>query len=156
TTPTYFPYFVRATVTNHRTAVILSLLFVAVAYLFLVLITYDPADVGDLTGVNWLAYTLSPIRITAGWFGDASMSQVQVVLFTFIVAGLLFYLWLSTAALSNISPDLLILLGISAVGAGGAKFTQTLKTTLKPETARFLIGKGWFDWKLLPARTHAT
>jgi hypothetical protein len=156
TTPTYFQYFVRATVTNDRTAVILSFLFVAVAYLFLVWITYDPADVGDLTGVDWLAYTLSPIRITAGWFGDASMSQVQVILFTFIVAGLLFHLWLSTATLSNISTDLLILLGISAVGAGGAKFTQTLKITLKPETARFLIGKGWFDWKLLPARTHAT
>jgi len=72
------------------------------------------------------------------------------------VAGLLFHLWLSTAALSNISTDLLILLGISAVGAGGAKFTQTLKITLKPETARFLIGKGWFDWKRLPARAHAT
>jgi len=155
-TPTYFQYFVRATVTNDRTAVIFSLLFVAVAYLLLVWITYNPADVDDLTGVDWLRYTLSPIRITAGWFGDASMSQIQVVLFTFIVAGLLFHLWLSTAALSNISTDLLILLGISAVGAGGAKFTQTLKITLKPETARFLIGKGWFDWKRLPARAHAT
>jgi hypothetical protein len=156
TAPTYFNYFVRATVTNNRAAVILSLLFVAVAYLFLVWITYDPGDAGSLTGVDWLAYTLSPIRISAAWFGDASMSQVQVILFTFIVAGLLFHLWLSTAALSNISNDLLILLGISAVGAGGAKFTQTLKVSLKPETARFLIGKGWFDWKLLPARTHAT
>jgi hypothetical protein len=153
---TYFSYSARATVTNDATAVILSLLFVALAYLFLVWMTYDRDDAGDLTGVDWLAYTLSPIRITAGWFGDASMSQVQVVLFTFIVAGLLFHLWLSTAALSNISTDLLLLLGISAVGAGGAKFTQTLKIGLKPETARFLIGKGWFDWKPLPARTHAT
>jgi hypothetical protein len=153
---TNFNYFLQAAVTNDRTAVVLSLLFVAVAYLFLVWITYDPADVGDLTGVDWLAYTLSPIRITAGWFGDASMSQVQVVLFTFIVAGLLLHFWLRTAALSNISTDLLILLGISAVGAGGAKFTQTLKITLKPETARFLIGQGWFDWKRLPAHTHAT
>jgi hypothetical protein len=156
TTPSYFNYFVRATVTNGGTAVILSLLFVSVAYLFLVWITYEPADVGDLTGVDWLAYTLSPIRITAGWFGDASMSQVQIILFTFIVAGLLFHVWLSTAALSNISTDLLILLGISAAGAGTAKFAQTLKISLKPETARFLIGKGWFDWKLSLARTHAT
>lgn len=153
---TYFSDFARATVTNKRTTAILSLLFVALAYLFLVWITYDREDAGDLTGVDWLAYTLSPIRITAGWFGDASMSQVQVILFTFIVAGLLFHFWLSTAALSNISTDLLLLLGISAVGAGGAKFTQTLKISLKPETARFLIGKGWFDWKPLPARTHAT
>jgi hypothetical protein len=156
TTPSYFNYFVRATVTNGGTAVILSLLFVSVAYLFLVWITYEPADVGDLTGVDWLAYTLSPIRITAGWFGDASMSQVQIILFTFIVAGLLFHVWLSTAALSNISTDLLILLGISAAGAGTAKFAQTLKISLKPETARFLIGKGWFDWKLSLAGTHAT
>jgi hypothetical protein len=99
---------------------------------------------------------LSPIRISAAWFGEPSVSQIQVMLFTFIVAGLLFHLWLDTGVLSEISKDLLFLLGISAVGAGGAKFTQTLKTDLKPETASYLIGKGWYDWSLKPMHDHAT
>ena len=94
--------------------------------------TYSADDAAGLRGLKWLAYTLSPIRISAAWFGEASLSQVQVILFTFIVAGMLFYFWLSSGVLSDISKDLLYLLGISAVGAGGAKFTQTLKTELKP------------------------
>jgi hypothetical protein len=153
---THFTYFKRVTVTNNRTTTLLSLFFVALAYLSLASATYKADDAGDLTGPGWLAYALSPIRISAAWFGEASMSQVQLILFTFIVAGLLFHLWASTGALSDISTGLLTLLGISAVGAGGAKFTQTLKTNPRPETARFLMGKGWYDWRPLPVRTCAT
>ena len=153
---THFSYSKEVTVANNRTATFLSWLFVAVAYLFLARATYSADDAAGLRGPKWLAYTLSPIRISAAWFGEASLSQVQVILFTFIVAGMLFYFWLSSGVLSDISKDLLYLLGISAVGAGGAKFTQTLKTELSGETARYLIGKGWYDWPLLPIRDHAT
>jgi Ca2+/Na+ antiporter len=179
-TPTFFSYSVKVPVINNRSTVIVSLLFVAIAYLVLAWATLprketqntsqlgatdanqvdakdpDETDAEDPGQVQELAYVLSPIRITAGWFGDASMSQVQLVLFTFIVAGLLFHVWLTTGLLSDISKELLILLGISAVGAGGARFAQTLKVDLKPELARFLIGKGWYRWKLLPLQTQAT
>src|SRR5262249_572109 len=150
--PTFFSYSVKAPVTNNRTAAVVSLLFVVVAYFILAWAAPirnmgEAADAEDPRQVRRLAYMLSPIRCTAGWYGDASMSQVQLVLLTFIVAGLLFHLWLTTGVLSDISKDLLILLGISAAGAGAAKFANTLKVDLKPETARFLIGKGWFNWK---------
>lgn len=154
--PTFFSYFKEMTVANNRTATALSWLFVIVAYVFLAVATYKPDDAGALRGVEWFAYAASPIRIAAAWFGEASLSQVQVLLFTFIVAGMLFYFWLSSGVLSDISKDLLILLGISAVGAGGAKFTNTLKSELTGETARFLIGKGWYDWELLPQQECAT
>jgi hypothetical protein len=171
-TPAFFNYSTKATVINNRSAGVASSLFVVAAYLVLAWATWPrkdktdasqvdaaapkQADAANLKQVAGLAYFLSPIRITAGWFGDASMSQVQLILFTFIVAGLLFHLWLTTGVLSDISKELLILLGISATGAGAAKFANTLKVDLKPETAQFLIGKGWFNWDLLPLRTQAT
>ncbi len=155
TPPTYFNYFVTTTVMSGPTAELLAILFVVAFYGLLAWTTYD-ADAKSVTGVNGLAYALSPIRISAAWYGEASMSQVQVLLFTFIVAGRLFYLWICTGALSAISTDLLTLLGISAVGAAGAKFTQTLKTGLKEDTAAYLVGRGWFNWPVIPARYHAT
>jgi len=54
------------------------------------------------------------------------------------------------------SLDLLTLIGISAVGTGASKFAQTVKTSLKDQTASYLIGKGWYNWEPIPARSHAT
>jgi len=155
TPATFFNYSKEVTVANNRTATALTWLFVIAAYLLLARVTYK-RDAEDQGKLERFTYVLSPIRISAAWYGDASLSQLQVLLFTFIVAGMLFYFWLSSGVLSDISKDLLILLGISAVGAGGSKFTQTLKSELPGDTARYLIGKGWYDWPLLPLRQCAT
>ncbi len=155
TPPTYFTYGKQVKVANHRTTIWLAWAFVAVAYGFLAWTTYK-RDPTIESGAERFLYAVSPVRISAASYGEASMSQVQVMLFTFVVAGLLFLLWLRTGVLSEISTDLLLLLGISAVGAGGAKFTQTQKTGLKRETARYLIGKGWYDWPLVSVGTRAT
>lgn len=154
--PVFFGYAADITATSKTTTMWGALLFVLFFYLVLAWYTCDRAELGKLRGGAWLAYVLSPVRMTAGVFGDASLSQVQVVLFTFIVAGLLFQLWLRSHVLSDISVQLLMLLGISAVGAGGAKFTATIKTGFSEPTARFLISKGWYDWDSQPTYQHAT
>ena len=151
-----FAYSTDFFIVNKTTSSYLTLLFLAIAYGGLAWITYDKKDMEGMRRNSWLVYVLSPIRISAGVFGEASMSQVQVLLFTFIVAGLLFQLWLRTGVLSNISEQLLILIGISAVGAGGAKFTGTIKTSLSDTTAQYLIGKGWYSWVQEPLHNHAT
>ena len=151
-----FGYAVAITSTSKTATALVALAFVLFFYGILAWWTYDAADAGKLQNVGWLAYVLSPVRISAGAFGDASLSQVQVVLFTFIVAGLLFQLWLRTHQLSDISVQLLMLLGISAVGAGGAKFTATIKTGFSEPTAKFLISKGWYSWDSKPMYQHAT
>jgi hypothetical protein len=151
-----FAYSTDFFIVNKKTSSFLALLFVAFFYGVLAWVTYDKDDVKDKKQLLWLVYVLSPIRISAGVFGEASMSQVQVVLFTFIVAGLLFQLWLRTGVLSDISEQLLILIGISAVGAGGAKFTGTIKNSLEDKTAQYLIGKGWYRWDPEPLHDHAT
>ncbi len=148
-------YFATKSVTHKMPAVIAALVFVGIVYIGLAWATYDPKDMGDLTGLSRDAYAVSPIRITAGVLGDSSISQVQVVLFTFIVAGLLFYLWLRTGLLASISTDLLYLLGISAVGAGGAKYTATLKAELDKKANDFAVAKGWYNWEPIPAANNA-
>lgn len=154
--PTYFSYSTRLVIVSKTATGLAAILFVLIFYVILARVTYDKEDAKDLKHGPWLMYVLSPVRIAAGMFGDASLSQVQVILFTLIVAGLLFQLWLRTGVLSDISTALLTLLGISAVGAGGARFTETIKTGLSDSTAQYLISKGWYLWKLEPLREHAT
>jgi hypothetical protein len=173
--PTFFTHRATFTVADYWVTAILSLLFVAAVYGTLAWATYprkrdpakpgepkdtknttDPKDVKkpdemkDLAEGEKLLFALSPVRISAAWFGEASMSQLQVLIFTFVVAGLMLNIFLRTESLTELSMDVLKLIGISAVGTAGAKFTQTLKTALKPETARYLIAKGWYQWELRP------
>ena len=91
------------------------------------------------------SFSLNPVQITASVFGGGSLSQLQVFFFSLLVGSLVFFLWLWTGLLSNISPDLLMLMGISAVGAVGAKYTATLKSQLNEDTQRFLYAEGWFS-----------
>jgi hypothetical protein len=79
---------------------------------------------------GWQDFSLSPVQITAGILGDGSLSQLQVFFFSLLVAAILFFLWLWTGLLSNISSDLLMLMGISSLGAVGAKYTASVKETL--------------------------
>jgi sulfur relay (sulfurtransferase) DsrC/TusE family protein len=51
---------------------------------------------------------------------------------------------------------LLKLIGISAVGAVGSRFAHTLKTTPNDQTARYLIGKGWYNWNEVDVQELAT
>jgi hypothetical protein len=178
--PVFFTHRATIKIADATETAILSLLFLLAAYLALAWITYphkkdatkpgepknpkntdDPRDVEkpdelkELAEGKWLLFALSPVRISAAWFGEASMSQLQVLIFTFVVAGLMLMLFLRTESLTDLSMDLLKLIGISAVGTAGAKFTQTLKTALKSETARFLIAKGWYKWELRPIENTA-
>src|SRR5207302_3333522 len=86
-------------------------------------------------------FTLNPVSITAGVLGDGSISQLQVFGFSLLVASLMFFLWLWTGLLANISQDLLILMGISSSGAVGAKYAATLKSQLSADATKFLYAE---------------
>lgn len=131
--------------TNHWLGIIWSLVLVVGAYVAIARATFG-GSWGDLNDRKQLARFLNPVRISSASYGEASMSQLQVLLFTLIVGGLLFHLWLTTFVLSDISEDLLKLLGISAVGAVGARFAHTIKTAPNDQTWRYLIAKGWSEW----------
>jgi hypothetical protein len=178
--PVAFGHRATFTVAHYWTTAILSVLFVLFVYLGAAYVTYPrkkdatksgepkdakhtedpeavekPDEMKELAGGRRPLFFLSPVRITAAWFGEASMSQLQVVIFTLVVAGLMLNILLRTGSLTELSMDVLKLIGISALGSAGAKFTQTLKTALKSESARYLIGKGWYQWKLRPIENTA-
>lgn len=173
--PTYFSHRATFKAADYWVTAVLSVVFLAVFYLALACVTYPskedltksgepkdaknaddpkkiekPDEMKEPVGGQWLLFFLSPVRISAAWFGEASMSQLQVLIFTFVVAGLMLNIFLRTESLTELSMDVLKLIGISAVGTVGAKLTQTLKTGLKPETAGYLIAKGWYQWELRP------
>ncbi len=85
----------------------------------------------------------NPIYPTSGQFGKASLSQFQIFAFTLLVVGLLVFILLRTGALSDISQDVLMLLGISAVGAGGSKLAAVSKRRLTLENWTWLRERGW-------------
>ncbi len=101
-------------------------------------------------GSAWrsLVRLAQPWRIV-GTNGQASLSQLQMLLFTLIVATLLFYQWLRTGLLQQISTDLLYLIGLSTAGAAGSQISSTLKKELEPGVYHYLQQLGWFN---APAR----
>lgn len=62
----------------------------------------------------WAA--LHPVVVTQDAMGRGSLSRLQILFFTLIVVGTLFYLFLRTGVVANLSADLLWLLGISGAG----------------------------------------
>lgn len=97
-----------------------------------------------------------PLVITAGVFGRASLSNLQILFFSLIVFWVLFYSVLKDGTLSKLSPDVLILLGIGAAGTAGAKISALRQQRLSFENWAWLKRKGWIQNDIGKARTPPT
>jgi hypothetical protein len=86
---------------------------------------------------------LDPVQITANTYGRASVAKLQIFGFSLIVFGLLLYYQFRNGVLSGLSDDVLILLGISAVGTIGGRVTYAAKRRLALENWVWLRRKGW-------------
>lgn len=75
---------------------------------------------------------------------QSALAQLQMLMFTLIVASLLFYQWLRTGLLQELSTDLLYLIGISTLGAAGSQIGSTLKKGLAPDMVRYAHQLDWF------------
>jgi hypothetical protein len=91
---------------------------------------------------SWWRY-LDPIELCADVNGKASVSKLQILFFSIIVFGLLSYIVMRTGVLSDLSPSILLLLGISAVGAAASKATEVSRSRLDFDNWAWLIRKGW-------------
>ena len=123
----------RMRVSNRWLAWLAALLVVGVTYLLAAL------TLGRLRDVkSW-----DPVRLTAGAQGHPSLSQFQILVFTLIVVFLLASVLVRTGLLTDISSDLLLLLGISGGGAAGAKVAGVMKKRLSLETWSWLRNAEW-------------
>jgi hypothetical protein len=84
-----------------------------------------------------------PVYLTADSYGKASLGQLQIFGFTLVVLGLLVYVLLRSSELSDLSSDILLLLGVSAVGSAGSKVAQSMTRRLSYENWAWLRNQGW-------------
>jgi len=96
-------------------------------------------------GKHW-----DPVRITAGVDGRGSISKMQILFFTLIVAGMLTYVLVRVGRLGDLSSDVLLLLGIAGVGGAAVKQASVLKRRLKAENWSWLQEHGWTPPKATP------
>jgi hypothetical protein len=82
---------------------------------------------------------LDPVRLTADVFNRASVQKLQILLFSFLIAGMLLALALMRGHLSDLSATVLGLLGISGVGAAAAQATHTTRSRLDFKNWAWLV-----------------
>jgi hypothetical protein len=152
----YFGRGIKLAISNKSSSIAAAALFAAMFYL-IAAATIPSARPAGVSGAIWrgLFSCLKPWKITVG-HGQASLSQLQMLLFTLIVATLLFYQWLRTGLLQELSTDLLYLIGISTAGAAGSQITSTLRRDLDEKSYQYAQQLGWFTAPRAGANRQAT
>lgn len=128
---------------DHLWAGLVATVVVALSYV-LAAVSRPPSPDGGWRG--------NPLAITAGVTGRASLSNLQVFYFSLIVFWLLAYLVVKMDKLVDLSPDILILLGIGAAGTAGAKVTAIARKRLSSEDWAWLKRKNWISQDIERAR----
>ena len=123
----------RFAVSNGLFCLLVSLTVVVLAYAAAVL----------ALGRVGASYSLNPVYLTSDSRDKASLSQFQIFGFTLIVLWLLTFIVLRTGLLSDISQDVLLLLGISAGGAVGGKVADQMKKHISYENWSWLRNREW-------------
>jgi hypothetical protein len=86
---------------------------------------------------------LDPVVLSSGPNAFGSISRLQILFFSVLLFGILFHILLRVGLLSEMSETVLLLLGISGVGAASSKGVDTQKNLLKFENWAWLINKNW-------------
>jgi hypothetical protein len=97
--------------------------------------------------VDWkrtLTY-LNPVVMTAGPYGKASLSKLQLLWFTIIILSVLVYLLCLTGDLSDLPGSVLYLLGISAAGTVGTGVAFNNTNRLSFANWQWLNDQGWLS-----------
>jgi hypothetical protein len=89
---------------------------------------------------GWLEH-LDPVILTKIAFNKGSIQKLQVLLFSFLVSGMVLSLVLTLGVLTDLSSTVAVLLGISAVGAAVAQKTTTTRDRLAFENWAWLVRK---------------
>jgi hypothetical protein len=84
-----------------------------------------------------------PVVLTAGMNGRGSASKLQILFFSMIVFVLLAYVRMRTGFLSDLSATVLLLMGISGVGAAASAGTDKATGRLDFDIWAWLINRRW-------------
>ena len=134
----------------------LAILLCVACYLFAATGTYfvhrrqraDPGELDPLqprTGTNyagWLKH-LNPVVLTAGSNGLGSATKLQILFFSLLVFGVVAFIWILTDHLTEMSSTVLLLMGISGIGAMAAAGTEVTRNRLDFENWAWLVNRKW-------------
>ncbi|BDG73015.1 hypothetical protein [Roseomonas fluvialis] len=84
---------------------------------------------------------MDPVFISQDAYGAGSLGRLQLLVLSFAVIGVVFYVFLRTGAFAGLSNDILALLGITAGGSAFAR-AAALRRPLTPPQRRILFGSG--------------
>lgn len=100
---------------------------------------------GPLTGTNYATFWahLNPVVLSAGGNGIGSATNLQILFFSLVVFGVVSYIWLLTGQLTGLSYTVLLLMGISGLGATAAAGAELTKNRLSFDNWAWLIIRGW-------------
>ncbi|HAT32224.1 MAG TPA: hypothetical protein DCW29_15645 [Janthinobacterium sp.] len=101
---------------------------------------------GPLVGTNYMtvwAHLFNPVVLSAGGNGLGNATNLQVLFVSVIVFGVVLYSWLMTGHLSGLSSTVLLLMGISGVGATAAAGAEVTKNRVSFDNWAWLIIRGW-------------
>lgn len=129
----------------------IAVVFCALCYIFATIGTYFVHQrqridkVGRKPGTNYatLFQHLDPVILTAGSNGLGSATKLQVLFFSLLVFGVVTYIWLLTGHLTEMSQTVLLLMGISGIGATASAGTELTKNRLDFENWSWLVNSEW-------------
>jgi hypothetical protein len=101
---------------------------------------------GFLDGTNYKtvwAHIFNPVVLSAGTNGLGSATNLQILFFSIIVFGVVTYIWMMTGHLTGLSSTVVLLMGISGVGATAASGADLTKNRLSFDNWAWLINRDW-------------
>lgn len=107
--------------------------------------TKDDIENHKVNGTNYasILHHLNPVVLTAGGNGRGSATKLQILFFSLVIFGLVSYIWMSTGYLSDLSQTVLLLMGISGLGATASAATDVAKTRLDFNNWAWLVNRRW-------------
>jgi hypothetical protein len=131
------------TVFSNRTPLILLTGFVGIAlYVLVAIAVANEENKIRVPQLKWYRF-LDPVVLSSDPNGNGSISRLQILFFSVLLFCLLFYILVRVGLLSDMSSTVLLLLGISGVGAAAANGTDTKRKRLKFENWAWLLNKQW-------------
>jgi hypothetical protein len=145
------------TFSDRATGIIVTVLTAALVYLLVSrgVCTWDNRLRATNSKVKFWRY-LDPVMLSSGPNGKGSISRLQILFFSTLLFALLLYILIRVGLLSDVSTTVLLLLGISGIGAAASKATDVGLNRLDFNNWAWMIGKGWLPPNGLASVTVAS
>ncbi len=105
-------------------------------------IVLNHASAGGTNYASWLRH-FDPVVLSADSQGRGSATKLQILFFSVLVFGVVSYIWMLTGHLTGLSSNVLLLMGISGVGATASAGTELTLNRLHFNNWAWLINRHW-------------